>query len=248
MNTETPQDTDTFCAELAAVIRAKSWYVFDQNGGFLWEQSVEKLAQLCKEAMGWGEATILKQALENSITPDALVAVETEEGNTPLISQLVSTFPQVPMVVLTEGEPQWQRTKVAKTKLELALEGRKLYYSADDKSLQIVSIITEQLGAKKQDVFHVCIVDDKQLKLEAATAQVSAAFPNAIVHTYLFVGETEKSEQGGGLIPFLEQKVANAEQLQQPMLLILDMDGVLIDTDVALQYRAPQLVYESMSK
>lgn len=207
------------------VIMAKAWYDIDPNtGAFNWQRSVEKIAQsfsLSPENVG--------RAMIESFSPDCLIKVNSyndqgQEIEEPLIKVVVDLG--LPVYIWTVGDVEWQRTKFERAGTKFFIPDDRFICSANNKIDCLRDLIE---GFKRSVKFGV--VDDKRSNIEAIKRLNDELKTKGSVLLDYYFNNNDPNADANAFLGWLKKQIAS----QEIGGVILDFDGVVVDTDSVLK-------------
>ncbi len=214
------------------VIGKKDWYQ-ESDGHFSFPLSIQSLTRL----LGISESFKVEAAMSKAFA-DADAAVRVNMGGEQLflvdaVAELKDKY-GFSLTIWTVGDIDWQTAKA--TLSHLYSEASKVdFYCTDDDKIEAIPDLL-----KKYDCSELLIVDDKQSNLAAARSLTQEHGYKLM--TYHFNIDDNSADQ----IAFVDwlKKLCEEGNCGQETLLLLDMDGVLLDTDKVLLNAAAEKIAE----
>lgn len=207
--------------QIKKIITSKNWYSLTESGRFIWGESVKKMADQIGKEIGEIEPEQLRRIIESSFTEEALS--RTSEGY--FVDSLLKIDPN--LILWSEGDPTWQQLKAANTGL-LNKEGLITKFISKEKTTALKELISAlaQESEKSGEKTCIIVIDDKPKNLtHAAGLQAEITNPNIIIKTFL-LNLKEASAKPDACLQFILQMRKEIKNIK----IIVDMDGVIIDT------------------
>ncbi len=214
------------------VISEKYWYQ-ESDGHFSFAKSIKRLAS----CLGITESSKVEAAVRKAFA-DADVAVRVNmEGERPLLIDVVTELKDkygFSLTIWTVGDIDWQTDKA--TLSHLHSESSKVdFYCTDDDKIQAIPELL-----KKYDCSGLLIVDDKQSNLEAAYS-LSKAHGYKLMTYHLKIDDNLANQSA--FVDWLKN-LCEEGNCGKEILLLLDMDGVLLNTNKVLLGAAAENIAE----
>lgn len=210
-------DQTQLLEQIKQIIKSKNWYALTESNRFVWEKSVELMAGMVSKEISHIEPQQIKEIIENSFDAEALSKV----GSEYFIDCLLKIDPN--LTIWSEGDPDWQQLKANKTGL-LNRSNLKTEFINKDKTTKLKDLILS-LTNESEDKICILIIDDKVKNLNCAiNLQEQIADEDAIIRTFqLNLQNTETNPTA--CLAFI------ATIPEKNIRIIVDMDGVLVDTN-----------------
>ncbi|MBU0578521.1 hypothetical protein KKE34_00840 [Patescibacteria group bacterium] len=218
--------------QIEHLIKSKNWYSLTESSRFIWEGSVRLMATMIAQEIGYISPEQIQQIIGNSFTPDALSLANSEY----FVDCLLEIDPE--LILWSEGDIAWQKLKALRTGL---VNGRSIRteFFAKNKIDRLKDIILS-LASKSGKEVNVVVIDDKKKNLTHALSlqdQVSAS--GIIISTY-HLSLQDSLTGPAACLSFL------SEMTGKNIRLIVDMDGVLINTDLVLSEIVSQKLAQAL--
>ena len=215
--------------QIRHIIKSKDWYSLTESSGFVWEESIVLMAEMISQEIRQVESEQIKQIIESSFTSDSLSLVDSEY----FVDSLLEIDSE--LVLWSEGDISWQASKASRTGLTTRKSIR-LELIGKDKTSELKDIILS-LADETGEKVHVVVIDDKEKNLAHALSLQDQVLDSGItISTYHFNLQDIQAGPANCLSFLSEIKEKNIR-------LIVDMDGVLINTDlVLLELVVPKIV------
>ncbi len=216
--------------QIKKIIVSKNWYSLTESGRFVWEESLKKMADQIGEEIGEIEPEQLREIIESSFTQEALS--KTSEGC--FVDSLLKIDPN--LILWSEGDSTWQKLKAINTGL-LEREGLIAEFISKEKTavLKGLILVLAQESEKSGEKTCIIVIDDKLKNLtHAANLQAETASTGTIIKTFL-LNLKEALANPDACLQFIlqiQQEIRNIK-------IIVDMDGVIVDTDGVLAKLVP---------
>jgi len=206
--------------QIKHLIKSKDWYSLTESSRFVWAESVRLMAEMIGQEIGPIEPEEIQQIIEDSFTPDALSMV----GSEYFIDLLLEIDPE--LVLWSEGDLSWQAVKASKTGLT-DRQGIRVELLAKNKGNKLKDIILSLVDESEEEVC-VVVIDDKEENLNSASGLRDQVLDSGItIKTYpLDLGDVQANPEA--CMIFL------SEMKEKNIRLVVDMDGVLVNTDHVL--------------
>jgi len=203
------------------IVTGKTWYGYDsETGAPDWSQSIDNLAHALKL-----DPDSVNDALARAFTPACLSQIHCIDNGQNHISllQALSDIGITPHV-WTEGPLEWQRTKFERTGASELIPANHFHCFPCQKKIGLGPIITTiHLKGKRQ----VIVVDDKGSNLQDALAlRIQSEVPLAVYEMNLH----DPLSNADAFYTWLQ----TMKNPLVPTELVLDFDGVIIDTNDVL--------------
>jgi len=206
--------------QIKHIIKSKHWYALTESSRFVWEKSVELMAEMINKEIGHIEPQQIEEIIENSFDSEALSKV----GPRYFVDRLLEIDPE--LVLWSEGDPVWQKLKAEKTGLT-DRSGLRAEFISKNKTNKLKDVILS-FANKFGEKVRVIIIDDKEKNLiHAASLQDQVANSGIAISTFHLNLLDIKANPTACLIFLSEIQEKNIK-------LIVDMDGVLVNTDQVL--------------
>jgi len=195
----------------------------------VWEESIVLMAEMISQEIRQVESEQIQQIIENSFTPDALSLV----GSKYFIDSLLEVDPE--LVLWSEGDISWQASKASRTGLTTR-QSIRLELIGKNKTSELKDIILS-LADESGEKVHVVVIDDKEKNLAHASSLQDQVLDSGIIISIYHLNLNDVQADPANCLAFL------SEIKEKNIRLIVDMDGVLINTDrVLLELVAPKIV------
>lgn len=206
--------------QIKIIIESKKWYAFTESGEFEWGKSVELLAAFISRMISHIEPQQIQKVIEDSFDEEAL----SKAGSEYFIDCLLQIDPN--LIIWSEGDPVWQQFKASKTGL-LNRSGLKTQFISKSKTDILLEMLMSFVN-KNEEKICVVIIDDKEKNfLHVASLQDQVANSGIEIKTF-HLNLLDIEANPTACLKFLfEIKKSNIR-------LIVDMDGVLVNTNLVL--------------
>lgn len=220
------------------------WYVFDESTGvFSWEKSVAQLCALLKPSID--EATIqqIQQIIEHCFNQQALI----KTGATSFAEALLAI--DAHFVLWSEGDLIWQNRKFELTGLnQMPIEKRLIEREKTQALQSIISEIQSRAVQENEQAppekITIVIIDDKNKNLQLDPQLKSWITEQKILAVKTFLIDlNDPAKNCLACLNFLQ----NLSQ-EQKIYLIVDMDGVLLNTKNVLREKAAPMIARFLAK
>ena len=220
------------------IIGSKAWYGLDpETGAFNWSISINQIAEM----LGFEDREPdVRTAFESGFTPDTLsqVTVPLEDGRSKQISLIEAVAERnIEHFIWTVGDVSWQKTKMKLTGAADLIDEEHFVCLPLNKLAELKTILHKLQARKRSQPMHVIVVDDKPANTEAAKKasqeyeSSSANGPTFTIGDYTMKLNDPKADAQA----FYKFLVAYQEQHpDEEVVVILDFDGVVANTDQAL--------------
>jgi len=212
------------------IVTSKGWYMVNSTGVFDFNTSVAQLGEYL-----FLPPERVKQALTNAITPECLSQVVQDIGGkvtrTPLLQAL--TREGIPPHLWTEGGEEWQRTKIIKSGADTYVPENRCHIYSSDKLHGLGPILSE-IGKDKKNR-RVIIVDDKWSNIEKIKQLANEYGSSGIEMVDYHMKLNDPQADATAFFEWLLKQKYEVHERGQEFELILDFDGVVINTDEAIQ-------------
>ncbi len=222
-------------AAIAKVLREKNWYALRNKKEFLFYDSIIKLMLLLGLPINPELLKSVKEAITNSFSKESLVRVTTSSGDLSLL-EAICAIPNTTIYIWTEGNKEFQEIKLERTGAANIVENAKgKIHIAKDKVLALVEILSAVFDDEATILFGA---DDKLKNIRDLKKNLSDGIENLgqICCVQIQSPRTNGEEKTHSPQAFydlvLESRNANADA---KIVVVLDFDGVVCDTDGALQ-------------
>ena len=220
------------------------WYVFDESTEvFSWEKSVAQLCALLEPSINEATTQQIQEIIERCFNQQALL----KTGATSFAEALLAIDDH--FVLWSEGDLIWQNRKFELTGLnQMPIEKRLI---EKEKTQALQSIISEIQSRAVQEneqappeKITIVIIDDKNknLQLDPQLKTWIAEQKNLTVQTFL-IDLNDPAKNCLACLNFLQ----NLSQ-EQKIYLIVDMDGVLLNTKNVLREKAAPMIARFLAK
>lgn len=220
------------------------WYVFDESTGvFSWEKSLARLCALLKPSIDEATTQQIQEIIERCFNQQALLKTSATSFAEALLA-IDDHF-----VLWSEGDLIWQNRKLQLTGLnQMPIEKRLI---EKEKTQALQSIISEIQSRAVQeneqappDKITIVIIDDKNknLQLDPQLQTWIGEQKNLAVKTFL-IDLNDPAKNCLACLNFLQ----NLSQ-EQKIYLIVDMDGVLLNTKNVLREKAAPMIARFLAK
>ena len=218
-------DPSFLTEQIRQIIKSKNWYSLTESGRFLWQRSVELMAEMISLEISPVSPEIIKEIIESSFGPESL----SKAGDECFVDSLLRIDPAT--ILWSEGDLEWQKTKATKTGL-LDRPGLIPQLIAKEKTAALKDIVLSLAGQMGEQVC-VVVIDDKEKNLaHAMSLQDQFAEHGILIKTF----QLKLSDVGANPAACL----AFIEAIQEKNIrIVVDMDGVLVDTDSVLSQAVP---------
>lgn len=223
----------------------KSWYVFNQDTQvFSWPDSVARLSALIEPEIDENTIQQIQQIIEACFDQQA----QLRSQKNAFVKALLEIDAQ--LILWSEGDPTWQNTKAEKTGLASLINRRFFAESEKTKILpDLIKMLVDETTQRpehsdnenKPRVTQVVIIDDKAKNLicdETLVVQAKAAEFDLLTFQ---IDLNDPSKNCQACLEYLQR-------LPGEIRLIVDMDGVLIDTNTVLREKAALAVARFLTK
>lgn len=213
-------DPAQLIGQIKHLIKSKDWYSLTESSRFVWEESVRLMAEMISQEIGPIKPEEIQQIIEDSFTPDALSMV----GSEYFVDRLLEIDPE--LVLWSEGDLSWQAAKASKTSLT-DRQGIRIELLAKNKGSKLRDIILSLADESGEEV-SVVVIDDKENNLAYASGLQDQVLDNGItISTYQLNLQDIQSNPEACMVFLSDMKEKNIR-------LVVDMDGVLVNTDYIL--------------
>lgn len=220
--------------QIKQIIKSKNWYALTESNRFVWENSVALMAEIIGKEIGQIQPQQLKEIIEDSFDEEAL----SRAGSEYFIDCLLKIDPK--LVLWSEGDPAWQKQKAKKTGLINRPKLRTEFISKD-KTVQLKDLIISLVDGEGKRVCAL-IIDDKIKNLEHATNLQEQVRPyNISVETFQLNLRDIEANPSACLAFIAQIKEKNIR-------IIVDMDGVIVDTNRVLAETVSQKLAKIFKK
>lgn len=212
-------DQTQFLEQIKQIIKSKNWYALTESNRFIWEKSVALMAEMISKEIKPIEPQQLQEIIEDSFNEETL----SKAGSEYFIDCLLKIDPN--LILWSEGDPAWQELKAQKTGL-LNRPNLRTEFLSKEKTSKLKDLILN-LTAENNEKICVVIIDDKAKNLNyAINLQEKVADNHITIRTFqLSLKDIENNPTAClALINSIPEKIR----------LIVDMDGVIIDTNKVL--------------
>lgn len=218
--------------EVHTIMRDKAWYGFDPHtGAFNWPATINNLAHELRL-----NSEQVYSAIADAFTPQCLsqVLLTNDDGtdgeNIPLLEMLRRSGVQTH--IWTVGDPDWQRAKFINSGAAQYIKEDNYHCSPSNK-LQDLEVIVKKLGVPGRKRRFI-VVDDKESNVQSVKqiAQRLKENEREIVDYHMKLNEGEANATA--FYRWLQVQIQEAESVDEEIVLILDFDGVVADTDGVL--------------
>jgi hypothetical protein len=213
-------DSAQLVGQIKHLIKSKDWYSLTESSRFVWEKSVKVMAEMISKEIGPIEPGEIQRIIENSFTPDALSMV----GQEYFVDLLLEIDPE--LILWSEGDLSWQAIKASRTGLT-DRQGIRVELFAKNKGNKLKDIILSLVDEFDEEVC-VVVIDDKENNLtHALSLRDQFSDMGVTIRTYhLNLRNAQANLEA--CMSFL------SEMREKNIRLIVDMDGVLVNTDRVL--------------
>lgn len=229
-------DQSQLIEQVKYIINSKDWYSHTESGSFKWEESVELMAETIKREIGLPiNLNKIRYAIESSFDSECLIKAQLK----PFVDYLLEIDSE--LVLWSVGDINWQEVKARKTGL-LDRVGINFKFFNKNKIVGLKDIVLS-LGSNSSPPICVVIIDDKSENL-SSTIKLQNLFSadNLLIKTYHLDLKDDQADPAA-CIDFLHNLQDKCLVRDEEIKLIVDMDGVLIDTNrILLEAVAPKIV------
>lgn len=228
----------TLIQRIENIITSKKWYSLTESNRFVWEHSVDRMARMISEEIKTISPHEIRSIIENSFTQEAL----SKAGGEYFIDCLLKIDQQ--LILWSEGDPEWQKLKATKTGL-LEKQGLTAEFISKNKIDKLKKIV---LSLAKENGEEVCVVviDDKPKNLNhASDLQNEVAESGITIKTFLL---SLKNTVGIGNPETCLKFISEMQTESKNIRIIVDMDGVIVDTDSVLANAVPKKIAQILEK
>lgn len=214
----------------------KKWYKNDDEGAFSWSRSKAGAAELLASALGIKHpkfAQLVGAEMERAFSPDSLVMIE---GNPPKpfvwqIDKLTKTY-GIPFFAFTEGDRLWQPKKMRLCRISSLFPADAFICKPKNKTDHLLEVMQGiKANHAPNEILHIYFVDDKQKNADAATHLKTG---DASLHAHGYALTMDQRGNAAACYAYLQEQFAIHAKRREKVALILDVDGVIIATDMAL--------------
>lgn len=220
--------------QIKQIIKSKNWYALTESNRFIWENSVALMAGMISKEAGQIQPQQLREIIEDSFDEEAL----SKAGSEYFIDCLLKIDPK--LILWSEGDPAWQELKAKKTGLTDRPKIRTEFINKD-KTVKLKDLITSLVDSEGERVYAI-VIDDKIKNLEhAVNLQEQVGTYNILVKTFqLNLQDIESNPDA--CLAFI------AQIPEKNIRIIVDMDGVIVDTNRVLAETVSQRLAEILKK
>jgi len=216
------------------VITNKGWYGYnDQNGGFNWPKSVGAIAGALSL-----DPIKVEEAITSAYTPMCLsqVELEGENGETSSISLLKALQNKgVSPHIWTVGDLSWQEKKFNRSGAEHYVDKSHYHCSSSDKLKDLEVIIDAQVNSQDKPVKkRFIVVDDKEANIRDIKGLVSQYLERGVSLGNYHMKLNEPQADATAFYKWFLLQLKSAQDENEELVLILDFDGVVANTDAVL--------------
>ena len=232
-------------SQIQEILRNKYWYSAKSDGSFDWHASTEELAKGLQEVLGWGDRDKIGEAIESSFTPQSLTQIKSDPSKS-FISALKETGTEI--FIWTVGDCDWQGTKFEKCGLEEFVDENHYDCVVRNKQQSLLRILRQIKETEENEKpTHVYVVDNKPENLaEAMKLEKKAINLGINLHNY-HLKLKDTSADPTTCYRYLEQRIQEHGQ-QGRVIIILDLDGVVIDTDRTILEVASHRILQKLER
>ncbi len=225
------------------VMREKLWYTYHPDGSYDWPGSVHAITEDLKDRLRWDAPdleTHLRLTMENSFSADGLTLIDREHP-IPFVQSmaLLGRDNHAPVYMWTVGDTVWQRTKFEKSGANRWIDDAHFRAVPRNKHEELANIIQElKIVKTAEQAFHVYVVDDKWSNLNQLSqlkAQVASA--GIFIHDY-HLKPLDSEADPTACYRFIKKEIEKHTEKGEQSAIILDFDGVCIDSDGTLFHGA----------
>jgi hypothetical protein len=234
---EITQETE----RIRGILKSVWWKSFEETGKFNLSESIGNLAGALEM-----DPEVVRGCIIEAVSPDCLSKVSMDEegkDRRPLIENLSENNFEVycllralkeegtEMFVWTLGDEDWQREKFRRSGAGDFIDSRHLFVSEGvEKTEKLREILEKILSEKINRPVHVYVVDDNLERIaEAISLSGEYAKKGIILHDYHFKLQ-DKEADGTAFYKY----IISERSVHPDLVLVLDFDGVIADTDGAL--------------
>lgn len=205
--------------QIKQIIKSKNWYALTESNRFIWEKSVALMSEMISKEIKPIESQQLQEIIEDSFDEEAL----SKAGSEYFIDCLLKIDPN--LILWSEGDPAWQELKAQKTGL-LNRPNLKTEFLSKEKTSKLKNLILT-LTSENNEKVCVVIIDDKAKNLNYATnLQEQLARDDITIRTFQLNLQNIENNPATCL--------AFINSIPGKIRLIVDMDGVIVDTNRVL--------------
>ncbi|GEM_PF-3098450 len=226
-------DPSMLVEQIRQIIKSKNWYSLTESGRFLWQRSVELMAEMIESEIGPVSPEQIREIIESSFGPDFL----SRAGDEFFIDCLLKIDPDT--TLWSEGDLEWQKIKATKTGL-LDRSGLRPELIAKEKTAALKDIIlslVDQFGEK----VCVIVIDDKEKNLAHAISLQDELAEHGILIKTFQINLTDVKSNPAACLKFI------STIQEKNIRVVVDMDGVLVDTDRVLSQVVPPKLAETLT-
>jgi hypothetical protein len=213
------------------IIDSKQWYHIGNNDEFDWQKSTAKLAHFLHL-----DADLVREAYESAFTPACLSQVWENQHNQISLLEGLHNLGIQPFG-WTVGDPDWQHTKLVNSGASEYIYGDRFFCSTSHKSESLPRIIGHLAGLGHRNFL---VVDDKVKNLWMAK-QLNYEWQGSGVTVGDYFVDLKSRDQDANAL-YWHIQMFNLHNFFDAI--ILDVDGVTIDTDVEAARQAARNIME----
>lgn len=220
--------------QIKQIIKSKNWYALTESNRFVWENSVALMAKMISKEVGQIQPQQLREIIENSFDEEAL----SKAGSEYFIDCLLKIDPK--LILWSEGDPAWQELKAKKTGLTNRPKIRTEFINKD-KTVKLKDLITSLVDGEGERVCAL-IIDDKTKNLQCAVnLREQMKVYNILIETFQLNLQDIESNPNACLAFIAQMREKNIR-------IIVDMDGVIVDTNRVLAETVSQKLAEILKQ
>src|SRR3989338_4108354 len=231
---DSPQYVPTL-ERVKGVIGEKAWYGYDeQTGAFDLSKSIRKIIDSLEGFTGLEDQ--VREAFESSYTPDYLTTVQSEADGQAIRLPLVAAIGQLGLeqFIWTVGDTDYQRLKFTRSTTSDYIDNEHYYCMPADKFSELRKILGGLKTRERIQDMQVIIVDDKDVQTHRVKEMAPEYNENQEGRKAFNVSEyyINLKDPNANAQAFYEFVLKfRQENSQTELVLILDFDGVVADTN-----------------
>jgi len=205
------------------VFGQKYWYQHNQGGCFDFHQSTDLVAEFLKPNFSRITGALVRQGIREAITPNFLSQAN-ETSFIHGLSELSNQHPSSSLYLWTMGDVDWQNYKVKTSTAIDHIPIGNLLIGSQEKLSFFPTLF------KSHPCTNFIIIDDKPKNLEVVMTLESQAQESQITMGSYHLKLHDHQANPNACLDYLKQRFNQSN----PVVLIVDFDGVIYRTDEAL--------------
>ena len=245
MNSELISVDTQQLSQIQEILGGKNWYTTAADEGFDWKLSTQKVAEMMQDSFGWGTVGDIRDAIESSFSPESLTVIKTDPPKKFIAA--LDELEDIEVFVWTLGDCDWQRIKFEKSGVNEIIDDNHYSCNKNSKQQELLAIL-KNIGASSASgkPKYVYVVDDKFENLaQAKKLQKDVENLNITLYDY-HLKLKDPSADPTACFNYLKLRIDEHRQKNEQVIIILDFDGVVIDTDRTILELASRNILSKM--